>query len=112
MPLEGARRDGRRRFRGTFRMVPDALWQHADATPLDIKVWCALLLHAKDQERIASSNASLAQSASISVPTLKRSLSRLATTGFVRMEGTTNRRVIHLCPDAVEVVYTLRLAHG
>lgn len=93
-------------------MVPDALWQHADATPLDIKVWCALLLHAKESAHIASSNASLAESAQISVPTLKRSLARLATTGFVRVEGETIRRVIHLCPDATEVVYTLRLAHG
>lgn len=92
-------------------MVPDALWQHPTATPLDLKVWCALLLHAKDSEAIASTNASLAESAGVSIPTLKRSLSRLVGTGFVRMEGDTHKRVIYLCPDAVEVVYTLRLAH-
>jgi hypothetical protein len=100
------------RMRGTFRMIPDALWTHQSLELIDIKVWCALCLHARDEWYTASSNASLAASAETSVPTLKRSLSRLSQTGFVRIEGATSRRVLHLVPDAEVAVFTLRLAHG
>ncbi len=97
--------------RGNFRMIPDALWQHPDIMPLDLKTWCALMLHARDRPSIASTNASVANSVGISVPTLKRSLARLSATGFVRPEGETSRRVLHLCPDALAVAYTLRIAN-
>jgi hypothetical protein len=100
------------RMRGTFRMIPDALWTNPALELIDIKVWCALCLHAREDWFTASSNASLAASAETSVPTLKRSLSRLSQTGFVRIEGATSRRVLHLVPDAQVAVFTLRLAHG
>lgn len=103
---------GGQRWGVTFRMIPDALWQHPDLELIDIKVWCALLLHARDADRITTTNASLARSAETSAATLKRSLSRLSAVGFIRVEGETHKRVIHLVPDAVETVYTLRLAHG
>jgi len=99
------------RWAGTFRMIPDSLWQHRDIQLIDLKVWCALLLHARDAHSIASNNASLAATADTSVRTLIRSLNRLATIGFVRPEGETSNRVLHLCPDAVEVVYSLRIAN-
>jgi hypothetical protein len=98
--------------RGTFRMVPDSLWSNPDLEPVDIKVWCALCLHARDRDQISSTNASLAGSSETSLATLKRSLSRLAATGFVRIEGAGSRRVIHLRPGAIESVPKLRLAHG
>jgi hypothetical protein len=92
-------------------MIPDALWTHSSLEPIDIKVWCALCLHARDEWRTSSSNASLASSAETSIPTFKRSLSRLVATGFVRSEGSTGNRVLHLVPDAEVAVFTLRLAH-
>ena len=100
-----------RRWRGTFRMVPDALWMHDALQPVDIKVWCALWMHARDSPDVVSTNASRAGSANISLATLKRSLSRLTEVGFVRPEGETTKRVIHLCPDAIEAIYTLRIAN-
>lgn len=92
-------------------MVPDALWLHPDLQPVDVKVWLALMLHARDQESIGSSNASLAKTACVSGSTLKRSLARLTATGFVRPEGETHQRTLHLCPDAVESYFTLRVAN-
>jgi hypothetical protein len=100
-----------KRWEGTFRMVPDSLWQHPDLELIDLKVWCALMLHARDRAEIASTNASIAASVRASLPTLKRSLSRLAATGFVRPEGETTKRILHLCPDAIVVAYTLRIAN-
>lgn len=99
------------RIRGTFRMIPDSLWTHPALELIDIKVWCALCLHARDEWQTASSNASLAKSAETSVATLKRSLSRLAATGFIRAEGSTSRRVLYLLPDAIPATFQLRLAH-
>jgi DNA-binding IclR family transcriptional regulator len=92
-------------------MVPDALWQHPDLELIDLKVWCALSLHARDQAETTTTNASLARTVGASGRTVKRSLSRLASTGFVRPEGETSKRVLHLCPDALEVAYTLRIAN-
>lgn len=92
-------------------MVPDGLWMHESIKATDVVVWCALCQHARDCPDVASTNASLAKTASISLATLKRSLSRLAEIGFIRPEGETTKRVIHLCPDAVEPVYTLRIAN-
>jgi hypothetical protein len=112
IPWRGTNVDIGKGWKGTFRMIPDSLWQHADAELIDLKVWCALSLHARDRDQITSTNASLARSAETSPATLKRSLSRLCKMGFVRMEGETSRRVIHLCPDAQTTVYTIRLAHG
>jgi hypothetical protein len=43
-----------------WRMVPDALWRHPDLEPLDIKVWCALLLYARDRGECNPTNAGLA----------------------------------------------------
>lgn len=98
-------------WQGTFRMIPDGLWQHPECEPIDLVVWCALMLHARDTGQTTSTNASLAASAETSLATLKRSLSRLARMGFVAMEGEGTRRVIHIRPDAHVVTYTLR-AHG
>jgi predicted transcriptional regulator len=92
-------------------MIPDALWQHHQIQPLDIKVWCALMLHARDHDAIASTNATIAATARTSVRSLIRSLNRLAAVGFIRPEGETSNRVLHMCPDAVAVVYTLRIAN-
>jgi hypothetical protein len=99
------------RLRGTFRMVPDALWQSPDLIPIDTIVWCALCQHARDRPTIASNNRGLAVTAGTSVATIKRSLSRLTVAGFVQPQGDTSSRVIHLCPDAVEAIYTLRIAN-
>jgi hypothetical protein len=101
-----------KRWEGSFRMIPDSLWQHVDAELVDLKVWCALSMHARDRDRITSTNASLANSAEISMATLKRSLARLTKMGFIKVEGETTRRVLHLCPDAHTITYTLRMAHG
>lgn len=92
-------------------MVPDGLWQHPELQPLDIKVWCALMHHARDRTSVDSTNRSIAGTAGTSLATLKRSLSRLTGTGFVRVSGTSNDRVVELCPDAVEAVYSLRIAN-
>jgi hypothetical protein len=101
------------RWQGTFRMIPDGLWQHPDLELIDLKVWCALSLHARDRGETSSTNASIAKSADTSIPTLKRSLARLVRAGYIRTEGETSRRTIHLVPDAHAVAYTLRVsAHG
>jgi hypothetical protein len=100
------------RWHGTFRMIPDALWTHPDLEPIDIKVWCALCLHSREAGETTSTNASLAETAETSLATLKRSLSRLAKTGFVQVDGETSKRVLRLQPDAAVAVYSLRLAHG
>jgi hypothetical protein len=100
------------RWQGTFRMIPDGLWQHPDLELIDIKVWCGLCLHSRDTGQTTSTNASLAATAETSLATLKRSLARLSKAGFISVEGETNRRVIRLQPDAHETVYTLRMAHG
>ena len=97
------------RTRGKFRMVPDSLWM--TAKPTDVVVWCALCQIARDRPDVESSNGAIARNAGISLATLKRSLSRLAELGFVRPEGETTKRVIHLCPDALEPAYTLRIAN-
>jgi hypothetical protein len=99
------------RWQGTYRMVPDSLWQHPDLAPTDSVVWCALCLVARDRGQLESSNRGLAAAARVSPATFKRSLARLAATGFVRVEGETTRRVLHLCPDAVVSAYTLRIAN-
>jgi DNA-binding GntR family transcriptional regulator len=93
-------------------MIPDGLWQHADLELIDIKVWCALCLHGREAGQTTSTNASLAETAETSLATLKRSLSRLAKTGFIQVEGETNKRVIRLHPDAHAATYSLRIAHG
>ncbi len=93
-------------------MIPDSLWQCPDLELIDIKVWCALSLHARDRTSLASTNASLVETAETSLPTLKRSLARLAKSGFISIEGSTTRRTIHLCPDAHQATYQLRMAHG
>lgn len=92
-------------------MVPDGLWQSPDLIPIDTIVWCALCQIARDRPDVESSNRTIARTAGTSLATLKRSLSRLAGVGFVRSEGGTTNRVLHLCPDAIEVVYTLRIAN-
>ncbi len=92
-------------------MIPDALWQHPDLEPVDLKVWCALCLHGRETGQTTSTNAGLVATAETSLATLKRSLARLAKAGFIGVEGETNRRVIRLQPDAHAVVYTLRMAH-
>lgn len=99
------------RKRGLFRMVPDALWQNKQLLPVDTIVWCALCQIARDRPDVESSNNAIARNAGTSLATLKRSLSRLAELGFVRPEGETSKRVIHLCPDAIEPAYTLRIAN-
>jgi hypothetical protein len=93
-------------------MIPDGLWQHPEVELIDLKVWCALSLHARDRDRISSTNASLARSADTSLATLKRSLGRLAKMGFIALEGETTRRIIHLRPNAQTMEYGLRLAHS
>jgi hypothetical protein len=92
-------------------MVPDSLWQHPDLVATDSVVWCALCLVARDREQVESSNRSLAAAARVSLPTFKRSLARLASTGFIEIEGETTRRKLHLRPDAVETLYTLQIAN-
>ncbi len=100
------------RWQGTFRMIPDGLWQHPDLEPIDIKVWCGLCLHCREAGQTTSTNASLAATAETSLATLKRSLARLAMTGFIQVEGETSKRTIRLQPDAHAAVYSLRMAHG
>src|SRR4051794_32829385 len=102
---------GRHR-QGTFRMIPDALWQNSALEPVDLKVWCALCLHGRETGQTTSTNAGRVAPAETSLATLKRSLARLTKAGFISVEGETNRRVIHLHPDAHAAVYTLRMAHG
>lgn len=92
-------------------MIPDALWMHETIQPIDAILWCALCQHARDRPDVCSTNASLAKTIRVSERTVKRSLSRLSSLGFVRSEGQTIHRVIHLCPDAQEPVYTLRIAN-
>ena len=92
-------------------MVPDALWTHPDLELIDIKVWCVLCHHARDRPHLDSTNRSIADSAGTSASTVKRSLSRLAKMGFVRLEGETIHRTIFLQPDALEPVYTLKIAN-
>lgn len=93
-------------------MIPDGLWQHPELELIDIKVWCALSLHARDRAETTSTNASLASTAETSIPTLKRSLARLTKTGFIRSEGAKANRVLYLCPDAHAATFSLRMAHG
>ena len=92
-------------------MIPDALWMHPEIKPIDAILWCALLQHARDSPDVASSNRSLAKSIRASERTVSRSLARLQTVGFIQSQGETINRVLHLCPDAVEPVYALRLAN-
>ena len=90
-------------------MIPDALWMHPDLLPIDSVLWCALCQHARDRPDVVSTNQSLAAALKVSDRTVKRSLSRLVAVGFVQSEGETSKRVLHLCPDAVEPIYSLRL---
>lgn len=99
------------RSRGTFRMVPDALWAHPQVDPIDIKVWCVLCQHARDRGELTSTNRAIAESAGISDRTVKRSLARLSGLGFVKMEGETIHRTIFLQPDALEPTYALKIAN-
>lgn len=92
-------------------MVPDGLWMHPSIKPIDAILWCALCQHARDRPDVASSNRSLARTIRASERTVSRSLARLQSTGFVQSQGETINRVLHLCPDAVEPVYALRLAN-
>lgn len=92
-------------------MIPDGLWQHPDRQPIDGMVWCALVFIARDRDDVTTTNRALAEAAMTSVRTLRRSLTRLVNMGFVKPEGTTSNRVLRLCPDAVEPVYTLRIAN-
>lgn len=92
-------------------MVPDALWMHDAIKPVDVVVWCALWMHARDNPDVASSNRSLANTIRASERTVSRSLARLQSLGFVQSQGETINRVLHLCPDAIEAMYTLRIAN-
>jgi hypothetical protein len=83
-------------------MVPDALWRHPDLEPIDIKVWCALMLHARDRAECHPTNAGLAETAGCSVATLKSSLSCLEDAGFIVGESRGPHRTIRLRPEGWE----------
>jgi hypothetical protein len=85
-----------------WRMVPDALWRHPDLEPIDIKVWCALLLYARDRGECNPTNAGLAETVGCSPATLKRSLSRLEDAGFLVGESKGPHRTIKLRPEGWE----------
>jgi hypothetical protein len=85
-----------------WRMVPDALWRHPELEPIDIKVWCALLLYARDRGECNPTNAGLAETVGCSPATLKRSLSRLEDAGFLVGESKGPHRTIRLRPEGWE----------
>ena len=83
-------------------MVPDALWRHPDLEPIDIKVWCALLLYARDRGECNPTNAGLAETVGCSVRTIAYSLSRLEDAGFIVGESRGPHRTIRLRPEGWE----------
>lgn len=83
-------------------MVPDALWRHPELEPIDIKVWCALLLYARDRGECNPTNAGLAETVACSVRTIAYSLSRLEDAGFLVGESKGPHRTIRLRPEGWE----------
>lgn len=89
------------RWRGTWRMVPDALWLHPDLQPLDTHVWCALLLCARDRTECSPTSRGLAETLKCSVRTVKYSLARLEAAGFIVAESRGPHRTITLRPEGL-----------
>ncbi len=85
-----------------WRMVPDSLWRHPDLEPIDLKVWCALLLHARDRAECNPTNKGLAETAGCSVRTIAYSLSRLEDAGFIVGESKGPHRTIRIRPEGGE----------
>lgn len=93
-------------------MVPDALFAHPDLEPQDIKTWCFLCLYARSRDRCTPTDRSLAEDMGVVERTVKRSLTRLEKTGFIRRERRGPERTIYLAPEGradAPAPFTLKL---
>ncbi len=80
-------------------MVPDKLWMHADLEMIDTHVWMALLFYARDRLECTPTNRGLAEMIKVSIRSVKYSLARLQSAGFIEIESRGPYRTIRLHPE-------------
>jgi CRP-like cAMP-binding protein len=79
-----------------FRMVPDTMtFDTRRIKDTDIRLWCVLAHHARFRGYCTSTNAQLADTLGVSVPTVQRSLLRLVKAGYIdRLPDGEGRRIV------------------
>jgi AraC-like DNA-binding protein len=87
------------RGKGTFRMVPDKLWQNEAIGGSDLVVWCALCWLGRQKPWVDATDATIARAAKVSARTLSRSLDRIESLGFIRRVDAERGRRIVLKPE-------------
>lgn len=82
-----------------FSMVPNALFTDPTLELQDIKTWCYLCLYARGRGLCDPTDAKMAEDMNVIDRTVKRSLTRLESAGFIRRERKGPKRTIILIPE-------------
>jgi DNA-binding MarR family transcriptional regulator len=96
-----------------FRMLPDVMLFDPEVKDTDLRTWAVLCFFARSCMHTSATNASLAEAMGVSLATLKRSLARLESAGFIYAEHTGPERTLFLVPRGKgEAVFTLKVVAG
>ncbi len=85
--------------RETFRMVPDRLWIDRRLGGSDLKVWCALCFLCRGRDFTDATDDAIAHQLGLSPRTVRDSLRRLETAGFLSRDRQGEARRITLRPE-------------
>jgi DNA-binding GntR family transcriptional regulator len=80
-------------------MVPDRLWLDRRLNATDVRIWCVLAFLARARDHTDATDAAIGDQVGLSARTVRDSLRRLESCGFVGRDRQGEARIITLRPE-------------